>query len=137
MRTSRLPINMAEQLAVRPGNQQLEPGRGPPVAALENPAAPVVRGALVVLENPAVRAALVRRVAAPVRQVAAAPVRRVEAALVRQVAAALVRQVGVAEKEAETRSVAISRRAAVAVAPLVAGRAGSLLKPRAAGVAVA
>ena len=51
--------------------------------------------------------------------------------------AVLLRQVEVPEKEAQTRSVAISRRRAVAaVAPSLAG-VGALLKPRAAGVAVA
>jgi hypothetical protein len=60
----------------------------------------------------------------------------VPAALVRQVLAALVRQLVAAEKEAQTRSVAISRRRAAAVGPSLAG-VGALLKPRAAGVAVA
>ena len=50
---------------------------------------------------------------------------------------ALLNQVEVVEKEAQTRSVAISRRqAAVAVAPSLVG-AAALLKPRAAEVAVA
>ena len=90
------------------------------LAALENPVVPV---ALAVLENPAVRVALARQGGA--------------AALARQVVAALVSQVGVVEKEAQTRSVAISRReAAAAVAPSLAG-VGALLKPRAAEVAVA
>ena len=98
------------------------------LAVLENPA---VRVALAVLENPAVRAVL-EKPAVP-----AALVRQVLAALARQVAAAPLRQVEVAEKEAQTRSVAISRRrAAAAVAPSLAA-VGALLKPRAAGVAVA
>ena len=121
MRTSRLPINMGEQLAVRPGNRQLEPGLGPPVAVLENP---VARAVLVALENPAVQVAL------------AGLVRQLVPVLVRQQAAA-VSQVVAAEREAQTRSVAIShRRAAVVVGPLLAG-VGALLKPRATGVAVA
>jgi hypothetical protein len=86
---------------------------------LENPAVQVAPAAL---ENPVVPAALVKQVLA---------------ALARQVVAALLRQVEVPEKEAQTRSVAIShRRAAAAVAPSLAA-VGALLKPRAAGVAVA
>jgi hypothetical protein len=77
--------------------------------------------ALAVLENLAVPAALAR-------QQAAAPVR--------QVVAVLLRQVGVVQKEAQTRSVAISPRAAAAAAPSLAG-VGALLKPRAIEVAVA
>jgi hypothetical protein len=89
------------------------------LAVLENPAVQVASAAL---ENPVVPAALVKQVLA---------------ALARQVVAALLRQVEVPEKEAPTRSVAIShRRAAAAVAPSLAG-VGALLKPRAAGVAVA
>ena len=80
----------------------------------------------VVLEN---RVALVR-------QLAPAPVRQQAAALVSQVAAALVSQVGAAEKEAQTRSVATSRRGVAAVAPSLVG-VGARLKPRAAEVAVA
>ena len=92
------------------------------MAVLENPEVPAVRVELVAPENPVVPAALVKQVLA---------------ALARQVVAALLRQVEVPEKEAQTRSVAIShRRAAAAVAPLLAG-VGALLKPRAAGVAVA
>ncbi|SRR6266480_5903238 len=52
MRTSRLPVNMAEQLAVGPGNRELGP---------ENPVVPAVRVALAVLESrvvPAVQVAL-------------------------------------------------------------------------------
>ena len=101
------------------------------LAVLEKPAVPAVRVALAVLESPAVRAVL-EKPAVP-----AALVRQVLAALARQVAAAALRQVEVAEKEAQTRSVAISRRqAAAAVAPSLAA-VGALLKPRAAGVAVA
>ena len=67
----------------------------------------------------------------------AALAKQVPAVLVRQVVAALLRQAEVVEKEAQTRSAAISRRgAAVVVAPLLAA-VGALLKPRAAGVAVA
>ena len=87
METNRLPINMEEQLAVRPGNRQLEPELGPPVVALENPAVLAVRVALVVLESlvvPAVRvalAALESRVVPAVRaalagQLVPAPVRQ-------------------------------------------------------------
>ena len=94
------------------------------LAALENP---VVPAALAVLENPAVQVALA------VLENPVAP-----AALARLAVAALLNQVEVVEKEAQTRSVAISRRrvAAVAVAPSLAGVA-ALLKPRAAEVAVA
>ena len=89
---------------------------------LENPVVRAVRVALAVPEKPVVPAALVRQVLA---------------ALARQVEVALLRQVEVAEKEAQTRSVAISRRRAVAaVAPSLA-EVGALLKPRAAEVAVA
>jgi hypothetical protein len=91
------------------------------LAALENLAVPAVRVVLAVLENLAVPAALAR-------QQAAAPVR--------QVVAVLLRQVGVVQKEAQTRSVAISPRAAAAAAPSLAG-VGALLKPRAIEVAVA
>jgi len=112
---------------------------------LENPVAlavlekPVVQVALAVLENPAVQVALVNPAvpAALVKRVLAALARQVVAALLRQVVAVLLRQVEVPEKEAQTRSAAISRRqAVVAVAPLLAGVV-ALLKPRAAGVAVA
>ena len=122
------------------------------LAVPENPAAPAVRVALAVLENPVVRAVQValavlenpvaRAVLAalenPAVQVALpALVRQLAVVLVRQLVAALVSQVGVAEKEAQTRSVAISHRRAVAVVgPLLAG-VGALLKPRATGVAVA
>jgi hypothetical protein len=119
------------------------------LAAPENPAVLAVQVVLAVPENRAVRAVRVA-LAAPenraVRAVLENPavqvvlpvlVRQQAAALVRQQAAALVRQVEVPEKEAQTRSVAISHhRAAAAVAPLLAG-VGALLKPRAAGVAVA
>ena len=89
------------------------------MAAPENPAVLAVR---VVLENPVAQVALARQVVA---------------VLPSQVEAELVSQVGVVEKEAQTRSVAISRPvAAVAVAPLLAG-VGALLKPRATAVAVA
>ncbi len=100
----------------------------------ENPAVPAVRVALVALENPAVPAV---RVALPVlaRQLVAALVRQVRVAPVRQLAAALVSQVAVAEKEAQTRSVAISRRGVAAAAPSLAA-VGALLKRRAGGVAV-
>ena len=104
------------------------------LVALENPAVPAVRVALAVLENPAVQVALavLENLAVP-----AALARQQAAVLVRQVVAAPLRQVGVAQKEAQTRSVAISPRAAAAVvAPSLAG-VGALLKPRATGVAVA
>ena len=69
--------------------------------------------------------------------VPAAQARQQAAAPVRQVVAALLRQVGVAQKEAQTRSVAISPQvAAAAVAPSLAA-VGALLKPRATGVAAA
>jgi hypothetical protein len=142
MRTSRRPINMGEQLAVRPGNRQLEQGLGPPVAlvvlenlvarvalaVLESRVAPAARVALAALEKPVVRAV----------QVALAVLENpvVPAALVRQLVVALVKQVGAAEKEAQTRSVAISRRRAAAAVLSLAG-VGVLLKPRAAEVAVA
>jgi hypothetical protein len=84
------------------------------LAVPENPVAPAVRVALAVLENPV----------APAVQV-------------RQLLAALVRQLVAAEKEARTRSVAISRRQAAAVAvPSLAG-VEALLKPRAAEEVVA
>jgi hypothetical protein len=132
---------MGEQLAVRADSRQLEPQLGP-VAVLENPVVPAVRVALAVLERRVVLAVRValgvleRRVVLAVRVALGVLLRQLAAALVRQLAAALLRQVGVAEKEAPTRSVAISRRRAAAVAPSVAG-VGALLKPRAAEVAVA
>jgi hypothetical protein len=73
------------------------------LAALENP---VVPAALAVLENPAVRVALA---------VLENPV--VPAAPARPAVAALLNQAEVVEKEAQTRSVAISRRGVVAAAP--------------------
>jgi hypothetical protein len=107
------------------------------LAVPENLAAPAVRAALAALENPVVRAVQVAPAALENRVVPAALVKQVLAALARQVVAALLRQVEVPEKEAQTRSAGISRRqAVVAVAPLLAG-VGALLKPRAAGVAVA
>ena len=108
------------------------------MAVPENLAAPAVRAALAALENPVVRAVQVAPAALENRVVPAALVKQVLAALARQVVAALLRQVEVPEKEAQTRSAGISRRQAVvaAVAPLLAG-VGALLKPRAAGVAVA
>ena len=91
------------------------------LAVLKNQVVRVV-GVALALENPVVPAVLVREVLA---------------ALARQVVAALLRQVEVPEKEAQTRSAGISRRqAVVAVAPSLAA-VGALLKPRAAGVAVA
>ena len=136
MRINRLPVNMGEQLAVRPGNRQLGPGLGPPVAALENPAAPAVRVVLPVLENPVVRAVRVALAVLENPVVPAALVRQVVAVLPRQVVAALVSQVEVAEKEAQTRSVAISRQGVAAAALSLAG-VGALLKPQAVGVVVA
>jgi hypothetical protein len=107
------------------------------LVVLESPAVPAVRVALAVLENRVVRAARVALAALGNPVVPAALVRQVLAALRRQVEAALVNQVGVPEKEAQTRSVAISRRQAVAaVVPSLAG-VGALLKLRVAGVAVA
>jgi hypothetical protein len=117
---------------------------------LENPVAPAVQVALAALENPVVPVALAMLENLVVRavQVALAVLENpgVPAALARQVVAALLRQVeavasqvGAAEREAQTRSAAISRRGAavvVVVAPLLAG-VGALLKPRAAEVAVA
>jgi hypothetical protein len=105
------------------------------LAALENPA---VRVALAALENPAVRVAL----AVPENPVVPAalavlenPVVRV--ALARLAVAALVNRVVVVEKEAQTRSVAISRRRAAAAGVPLRAAVGALLKPRAVGVAVA
>jgi hypothetical protein len=140
---SAAPENPEVRVAlVAPGNPAVRVVR----VALEKPAVPVVRVALVVPENLAVQAvqvapaALENPVAPAVLEnpaVPAALVKQVPAALVRQLAAALVNQVEVAEKEAQTRSVAIShRRAAVVVAPSLAA-VGALLKPRAAEVAVA
>jgi hypothetical protein len=119
---------------------------------LENPVVPAVRVALAVPENPEVRAVQVVlavpenpavRVALAVLEnpaVQVALARQRAAVLVRQLVAALPRQVGAPEKEAQTRSVAISRRRAAAAKAAV-GRSlvgvGVLLKPRAAGVAVA
>ena len=101
------------------------------LAVLENLAVPAVRVALAVLENPAALAVLESLA------VRAALARQQAAVLVRQLVAAPVRQVGAPQKEAQTRSVAIShRRAAAAVAPSLVG-VGALLKPRAAGGAVA
>ena len=98
------------------------------LAALENP---VVPAALAVLENPAARVAL----AVLENPVVPAALGVLENPVV---LAALVNRVVVVEKEAQTRSVAISRRRAAAAAgmPLRAGVA-ALLKPRAAEVAVA
>jgi hypothetical protein len=87
----------------------------------ENPVVRAVQVALAVLENPVVRAVLVRQLLA---------------ALPRQVVAALVSQVAAAEKGAQTRSVAISRRE-VAAAALSLAVVEALLKPRAAEVVVA
>jgi hypothetical protein len=84
------------------------------LAVLEKPVVPAVRVALAVLENPVVLAALVR-----------------------QLAEALVNQAEVVEKEVQTRSAAISRRGAAAVVAPSLAAVGALLKPRAAGVAVA
>ena len=108
------------------------------LAVLENPVALAVRVALAALENPVVPAALAVLENPAVRVALAVPENPVvPAALARLAVAALLSQVEVVEKEAQTRSVAISRReAAVAVAPSLAGVA-ALLKPRAAEVAVA
>ena len=113
------------------------------MAVLENPEVPAVRVELVAPENPVALVALAvleNPAALAVLEslaVRAALARQQAAALVRQLVAALLRQVEVPEKEAQTRSAGISRRqAVVAVAPLLAG-VGALLKPRAAGVAVA
>ncbi len=91
------------------------------LAVPENLADPAVQVALAVLENLAVPAALARQQAG----VAARPV-----------VAVLLRQVEVAQKEAQTRSVAISPQVAAAAAPSLAA-VGALLKPRAIEVAVA
>ena len=109
------------------------------LVVLENPAVPAVRVALAVLENPVVPAALAVLENPAVRVALAVPENPVvPAALARLAVAALLNQVEVVEKEAQTRSVAISRRrvAAVVVAPSLAG-VGALLKPQAAEVAVA
>jgi hypothetical protein len=76
--------------------------------------------ALAVLENPVVPALA----------------RQVVAVLPSQVEAELLSQVEVAEKEAQTRSVAISPREVAAAAPSLAA-VGALLKPRATGVVLA
>jgi hypothetical protein len=118
-----------------------------------NPVVRVVQVALAVLENPVVLAVLASRVVQAVRVALAVLENRavpearvvlvalenlvVPAALAKQVVAVLLRQVEVPEKEAQTRSVAISHRpAAAAVAPSLAAVV-ALLKPRAAGVAAA
>ena len=123
---------------MRPGNRQLEPEVGPPVAVLEKPAVLAVWVALAVPEKPVVPAVLVALAVLESRAVPAVLVALVvlEPALLRQLAAALVRQLAVAEKREETRSVAISRRGAAAVGRSLAG-VGVLLKPRAAEVVVA
>jgi hypothetical protein len=125
---------------VVPGNPAV-PAVRVALAVPEKPAAPAVRVALAVLENPAVRAVRVALAVLekPVVRAALAVLENpvVLAALVRQLAAALANQAEAAEKEAQIRSGAISRRgAAVVVAPSLAA-VGALLKPRAAGVAVA
>jgi hypothetical protein len=109
------------------------------LAVPENPAAQAVQVALVVLENPAVPAARValENPVVPAAQVALAVLeRQLVPELARQQAAVLARQVVAAAKEAQTRSVDISRRGVAAAAPSLAA-VGALLKPRAAGVAVA
>ena len=123
------PAAQAVQVALAVLENPAAPAVQVALAVLENPVAPAVQAAVVVLENQAVLAV---RVELAVLENPVAP-----AALARLAVAALVNQVEVVEKEAQTRSVAIShRRAAAVVAPLLAG-VGSLLKPRAAGVAVA
>jgi hypothetical protein len=114
------------------------------LAVPENPAVPAVQVASVVLENPvapAVRVALavLEKPVVPAVQVALAVLENpvVLAALVRQLAEALVNQAEVVEKEVQTRSAAISRRGAAAVVAPSLAAVGALLKPRAAGVAVA
>jgi hypothetical protein len=97
--------------------------------ALENPVAPAVQAALVVLENQAVLAV---RVELAVLENPVAP-----AALARLAVAALVNQVEVVEKEAQTRSVAISRRRVAAAGVLLRAAVGALLKPRVIAAAVA
>jgi hypothetical protein len=118
------PVVLAERVALAVPENLAVLAERVALAALENP---VVPAAPAVLENPAERVA---------RAVVENPV--VPAAQARQVVAVLPSQVGVVEKEAPTRSVAISRRrvAAVVVAPSLAG-VGALLKPQAAEVAVA
>ena len=110
------------------------------MAVLENLAAPAVRVASAVPENPEVRVApaVLENPAVPAAQVALAVLENpvVPAALARLAVAALLNQVEVVEKEAQTRSVAISRRGVAAAAPSLAA-VGALLKPRAVGVAVA
>jgi hypothetical protein len=95
------------------------------LAVQANPAVLAARVALAVPENPAVRVAL-----------AALENPVVPAALARLAVATLLNQVEVVEKEAQTRSVDISRREVAAAAPSLAA-VGALLKPRAAGVAAA
>jgi hypothetical protein len=106
------------------------------LVALENPAVRAVRVALAVLENRVARAVQVAPENRAVQVALPVLVRQQAAALARQVVAALLSQVAVAEKEAQTRSVDISRRG-VAAAALSLAAVGALLKPRAAGVAVA
>ena len=120
--------NPAVQVALAVPENPVAPAVRVALAALENPAVPV---ALPVLENPAVRAV---RVALAVPENPVVP-----AALARLAVAALVNRVVVVvvEKEAQTRSVAISRRGAAAAGMPLRAAVGALLKPRAVGVAVA
>ena len=119
------------------------------LAVLENPAVPAVRVALAVLENPAVPAVRVALVALENPAVlggaggagkpggAGGAGKATSGGAGKASGGSAAKASGVAEKEAQTRSVAISRRgAAVAVAPSLAG-VGALLKPRATEVAVA
>jgi hypothetical protein len=144
--------NPVAQVALAVPENPAAPAVRVALAALENPAARAVPVALAALENPAVQAVPVALAVLenPVAQVALAvlenPAVRVAlavlenpvgpAALARLAVAALVNQVEVVEKEALTRSVAISRRGVAAAVPLLEGVA-ALLKPRATEVAVA
>jgi hypothetical protein len=142
------PADPAAQVALVVPENPADPAAQVALVVPENPAVPALRVGLAVPENPAVRAVLVvlenpvalAVLEKPVVQVALAVLENpvVLAALVRQPAAALANRAEVVEKEAQTRSAAISRRGAavVVVAPSLAG-VGALLKPRAAGVAVA
>ena len=111
------PAAPAVQVALAVPENPAAPAVQVALAVPENPAVPAVRVALVVLENPAVQVVLAV-LEKPGGAGGAWRCWQTTAALVRQLVAALLRQVEVAEKEAQTRSVAISRReAAVAAAP--------------------
>jgi hypothetical protein len=133
--------NLAVQAVLAVPENPAVPAVQVALVVLENPVAPAVRVALAVLEKPVVPAVQVALAVLekPVVPVALAVLENpvVLAALVRQLAEALVNQAEVVEKEVQTRSAAISRRGAAAVVAPSLAAVGALLKPRAAGVAVA